>query len=378
MNFELDQDQQMLADSVRRYLADNYDFESRKKIIASPEGFNERTWAAFAETGLLGLAFSEEHGGFGGTAVGLMSVMEAMGEFLVVEPFLPTVMASRLVAKLGSAEQRDAVIPGVIDGSTKMALAHSEGPARFNIAYVGARAERNGPGWTLSGAKQVVYGGSVADRFVISARTSGDTFDSDGISLFLVDANAPGLKRTAYRTLDNQRAVDLAFDGLELGADALLGTEGEGFAALEETIDFGIAMLCAEAAGAVRSANDDTLEYIKTRKQFGQPIGSFQALQHRMVDMFVTQEQLKSMQYLVCSRVDTATDPRERSRIASAAKIKTADSCRHISQESVQLHGGMGMTEELKVSHTFRRLTIIAQQLGDADYHLQRFAQLSS
>jgi len=378
MNFELDQDQQMLADSVRRYLADNYDFESRKKIIASPDGSNEQTWAAFAETGLLGLAFSEEHGGFGGTAVGMMSVMEAMGEFLVVEPFLPTVMASRLVAKLGSAEQRDAVIPGVIDGSTKMALAHSEGPARFNIAYVGARAERSGSGWTLSGAKQVVYGGSVADRFVISARTSGDTSGTDGISLFLVDANASGLKRTAYRTLDNQRAVDLVFDGLELGADALLGTEGGGFAALEETIDFGIAMLCAEAAGAVRSANDDTLEYIKTRKQFGQPIGSFQALQHRMVDMFATQEQLKSMQYLVCSRIDTATDPRERSRIASAAKIKTADSCRHISQESVQLHGGMGMTEELKVSHTFRRLTIIAQQLGDSGYRLQLLAQLSS
>jgi len=378
MNFELDQDQQMLADSVRRYLADNYDFESRKKIIASPEGFNEQTWAAFAETGLLGLAFSEEHGGFGGTAVGMMSVMEALGEFLVVEPFLPTVMASRLVAKLGSAEQRDAVIPGVIDGQTKMALAHSEGPARFNIAYVGARAERTGAGWTLSGAKQVVCGGSVADRFVISARTSGNTTGTDGISLFLVDANAPGLKRTAYRTLDNQRAADLVFDRLELDADALLGTEGGGFAVLEETIDFGIAMLCAEAAGAVRSANDDTLEYIKTRKQFGQPIGSFQALQHRMVDMFVTQEQLKSMQYLVCSRIDTAPTPRERSRVASAAKIKTADSCRHISQESVQLHGGMGMTEELKVSHTFRRLTIISQQLGDADYHLQRFAQLSN
>jgi alkylation response protein AidB-like acyl-CoA dehydrogenase len=378
MNFELDQDQQMLADSVRRYLADNYDFESRKKIIASPEGCNEQTWAAFAETGLLGLAFSEEHGGFGGTAVGMMSVMEALGEFLVVEPFLPTVMASRLVAKLGSAEQRDAVIPGVIGGETKMALAHSEGPARFNVAHVGARAERRGNGWTLSGEKQVVYGGSVADRFVVSARTSGDTTGTEGISLFLLDANAAGLKRAAYRTLDNQRAVDLVFDGLELGADALLGAEGDGFAALEEAIDFGIAMLCAEASGAVRSANDDTLEYIKTRKQFGQPIGSFQALQHRMVDMFVTQEQLKSMQYLVCSRLDTTTDARERSRIASAAKIKTADACRHISQESVQLHGGMGMTEELKVSHTFRRLTIIAQQLGDADYHLQRFAQLSS
>ncbi len=378
MNFELDQDQQMLADSLRRFLAEQYDFESRRKIIASAEGYSQDIWAAFAETGLLGLPFSEADGGFGGTAVGLMSVMETLGEALVVEPFLPTVLAARLVARTGNEQQRAAVIAPVIAGSLKMALAHSEAAARYNPAHVATRAERQGNGWRLSGGKQVVYGGPMADKIVISARTSGDTASATGISLFLVDAKAAGLKTTSYRTLDNQRASDLQFDALELGADALLGKEGQALEALQEAFDFGNAMLCAEAAGAIKSANDDTLEYIKTRKQFGQPIGGFQALQHRMVDMFVTQEQLRSMQYLVCSRLDSTQNADERSRIASAAKIKTADSCRHISQESVQLHGGMGMTEELKVSHTFRRLTIIGQQFGDADYHLQRFAELSN
>ena len=376
MNFELDQDQQMLADSVRRYLAEQYDFEARRKIIASDEGYSAQAWQDFADTGLFGLAFTPEQGGFGGTAVGLMSVMEAFGEALVVEPLLPTILASRLVANHGTAEQQAAVIAPTIAGDLKMALAHTEATARFNVSHVQTRAERNGDGWRLSGGKQVVYGGPMADKFLISARTAGDTNATQGISLFLVDASAPGLSATSYRTLDNQRASDLKFDGLELGAHALVGAEGGAYEAIQETIDFALAMLCSEAVGAVRSANADTLEYIKTRKQFGQTLGSFQALQHRMVDMFITHEQLSSMQYLVCSRLDSLQDATERSRVASAAKIKTADSCRQISQESVQLHGGMGMTEELKVSHTFRRLTIIAQQFGDADYHLQRFATL--
>lgn len=376
MNFELEQDQQMLADSVRRLLEDRYDFESRRKIVDSATGYSEDIWLAFAETGLLGLPFTEEQGGFGGSAVGLMSIMEALGEALVVEPFLPTVLASRLVARSGSQAQRDAVVAPVIAGQLKMALAHSETNARYNVAHVSTRAEQAGGGWKLSGAKQVVYGGPMADRLVISARTSGDTADADGISLFLVDAKAPGLRFVNYRTFDNQRACDLTFDGLELPQDALLGAAGQALEAVQETFDFANTLLCAEAVGAIRSANNDTLEYLKTRKQFGQAIGSFQALQHRMVDMYIAQEQLTSMQYLVCSRFDSIREPGERGRIVSAAKIKTADSCRHISQESVQLHGGMGMTEELKISHTFRRLTVIGQQYGDADHHLQRFADL--
>jgi alkylation response protein AidB-like acyl-CoA dehydrogenase len=207
----------------------------------------------------------------------------------------------------------------------------------------------------------------------VSARTAGGITDARGISLFLVDRNAPGVSLQAYRTVDNLRAADVSFSGVALPADALIGPEGGALPLIEEVVDYATALLCAEAVGAMKYANDATLDYLKTRKQFGAPIGSFQALQHRMVDMMITYEQAKSMAYLACAKADNA-DPRERRRAVSAAKIKIADACRHVSQEAVQLHGGMGMTEELKISHTFRRLTMIAQTFGDADHHLERFA----
>ncbi|MFM1987516.1 MAG: hypothetical protein RJA99_473 [Pseudomonadota bacterium] len=378
MDFELSEEQRQLADSVGRYLADHYDFESRKKIVRSDAGSSDAVWKQLADFGVLAIPFSEEAGGFGGGAVDLMSAMQAIGQALVVEPVLATLLAGRLIDRTGSAAQKAEILGGVVDGSRRLAFAHVEDGARFNLAHVSATASRAGDGWVLDGVKRVVVGAPLADALVVSARTSGSPGDAHGVSLFVVPADAKGVSTTPYRNIDNQRAADVKLDGVQVSASALLGAEGGAMPAIEEATDFAIALQCAEAVGAMQYANETTLEYLKTRKQFGQPIGAFQALQHRMVEMYVTTEQARSMSYLACSKVDTTPDAAERARIVSAAKIKIADACRQISQEAIQLHGGMGMTEEMKVSHTFRRLTMIAQQLGDADHHLDRFAALDA
>jgi pimeloyl-CoA dehydrogenase small subunit len=374
MNFDLSEEQQLLADSVKRYLANEYTIDARAKIVASDRGFSESVWAAFAEMGLLGVPFAEEHGGFGGNAVDVMLVMEAFGEALVVEPYWVNVgLAGRLVARAGSAEQQKRMLPALIQGKSKLAFAHTERTARYDLRHVGSRAKRAGQGFTLEGEKRAVLHGACADTLIVSARTSGADTDPSGISLFLVDRGASGLTVKDYRTLDELRAADVWFSGVTVPADALLGAEGQALSLIEDAADYATALLCAEAVGAMRFANDTTLEYLKTRNQFGVPIGTFQALQHRMVDMAISLEQARSMSYLACVKVDTA-GAAERRRAVSAAKIKIADACRHVSQEAVQLHGGIGMTEELKVSHTFRRLTMIGQTFGDAEHHLERFA----
>jgi alkylation response protein AidB-like acyl-CoA dehydrogenase len=378
MKFDYSEEQRLVADSVRRFVAQDYGFEARKKIVASPEGWSREVWAKIAEIGLLGLPFPAEMGGFGGRAVDLMSVMEAMGDALLVEPYLSTVaLAGRLVARGASEAMRAEAIPAIVEGRLVLAFAHTEEGARYDLAHVQARAKREGTGYRLSGAKRVVLHAPCADRLVVSARTSGAAGDARGISLFLADAKAPGLSMSAYRTLDEMRAADVRFDSVAVPAAALIGSEGGALPLIEEAADYATALLCAEAVGALKYACDATLDYLKTRRQFGVPIGAFQALQHRMVDMVISYEQARSMASLACARVDTESDPRERARIVSAAKIRIGDACRHVSQESVQLHGGMGMTEELKVSHTFRRLTTIARQLGDVDHHLERFARNS-
>jgi alkylation response protein AidB-like acyl-CoA dehydrogenase len=376
MDFELNEEQRLMAESVGRFLADQYDFESRKQVIHSERGASEAVWRQLAEMGVTALAVSEAAGGFGGRAVDLMSTMQEIGRALVVEPVLAGALAARLVDRAGSAAQKSELLGAVADGSQLLAFAQGEDGARWRLSHVAATARRTGDGWVLDGTKRVVLGAPLADLLLVSARTSGATGDAQGVSLFLVAPNAKGVTMSAYRTLDNQRAADVRLDGVQLRADAIVGAEGTAMPAIEEATDWATALLCAEAVGAMQSANDATLEYLKTRKQFGQPIGAFQALQHRMVEMFVTAEQSRSMSYLACSKVDAGGDPRDRARVVSAAKIRIADACRQISQESVQLHGGMGMTEELKVSHTFRRLTMIAQQFGDADHHLARFAAL--
>jgi alkylation response protein AidB-like acyl-CoA dehydrogenase len=376
MEFDLSEEQRLLSESIGRYLNDQYDFDKRKAIVQSERGASDAVWRQLAEMGVLAIPLSEAAGGFGGGAVDLMSAMQAIGSALVVEPILPTVLAARLVDRAGSAAQKAEILPAVADGSQRAAFAHTEDGARYALAHVGLTARRTGDGWVLDGTKRVVAGAPLADLLVVSARTAGNAGSAEGISLFLVAAGADGVSMTGYRTIDNQRAADIAFSGVAVRADAMLGAEGKALPVIEEAVDFATALLCAEAVGAMQFANDTTLEYLKTRKQFGVPIGTFQVLQHRMVEMFVTAEQSRSISYLACSKVDTATDAADRARVVSAAKIKIADACRQISQESIQLHGGMGMTEEMKVSHTFRRLTMIAQQFGDADHHLGRFAAL--
>ncbi len=379
MDFQYTEEQQLLAESFRRLVERRHDFEARKAIVASPAGHSPELWTELAGLGLLSLPFAEADGGFGGGAIDLMPAMEAIGDALLVEPFLSTLApAGWLVARCGDAAQRAAVLPGVIAGARRLAFAHGEREARYTLSQVATRARRAGAGWTLDGEKAVVLHAPLADRLVVSARCDGDAGDADGLALFLVDADAPGLAMRSLRTVDNLRAADLRLDGVTLPAEALLGEAGTAFAAIEEAVDFATALLCAEAVGAMRSANQATLEYLKTRRQFGVPIGTFQALQHRMVDMTISAEQARSITCLACARVDAAArgeiDAAERRRVVSAAKVKVADAARHVGQEAIQLHGGMGMTQEMKVSHTFKRLTMIAQQFGDAEHHLERFA----
>jgi len=368
MNFDYNEEQQLLADSVRRFLARDYDFETRRKIVASDAGWSAPAWATLAEMGVTGLPLPAEQGGFGGGAVDLMGVMEAFGEALVVEPVLATYIGARLIARAGSDAQRQSLLPQVVEGKLRLALAHTERGARYNLAQVKTEAKPAAGGWELNGEKAVVLGAPLAEKIVVSARSA------KGVSLYVADRSALGVK--AYRTLDQMRAGDVILESVRVGADALLGREGEAQPLIEEALDFATALVCAEAVGAMKFSCDTTLEYLKTRKQFGVPIGTFQALQHRMVDMYVAYEQAKSMACVACSKVDNAADARERQLAVSAAKIKISDNCRLVSQESVQLHGGMGMAEELKVSHAFRRLTVIAQQFGDAEHHLARFAAL--
>ncbi|MGE5638875.1 MAG: acyl-CoA dehydrogenase family protein [Clostridia bacterium] len=358
MNFDYNEEQQLLADSVRRYLQKDYGFEARKKIVASKDGWSPQAWATFAEMGITGLPLSTDYGGFGGGAVDLMGVMEAFGEALVVEPYLPTLVAAKLV----SPSKRKEVLSAVVEGKMRLAFAHTEADARHRPDHVKAVAKKAGAGWTIDGEKRAVVGAPMADKLVVSAKDGGT------LALFLIDAKDAQLK--TFRMLDETLAADVALKGAK--AEKLEG----GLALIEEATDFATALVCAEAIGAMKFACETTLEYLKTRKQFGVPIGAFQALQHRVVDMFIALEQARSMACLACSKADAAESEKDRKRSVSAAKIKIADNARHISQEAVQLHGGMGMSEEMKVSHAFRRLTVIAEQYGGADYHLARFASL--
>jgi alkylation response protein AidB-like acyl-CoA dehydrogenase len=374
MNFDYNEEQQLLADSVKRFIAKDYAFEARRKIVDSPAGVSDDVWATFAEMGLLGLPVPAAFDGFGGGALDMMGIMESIGEGLVVEPFLPTTMGAQFVARGGSPDMKKAVLPAVVSGQMRLAFAQTEPEARYDLAHVTTRATKSDDGWVINGAKSVVVGAPCAGKLVVSARTSGADKAKSGISLFLVDAGTPGVTMHGYRTLDEMRAADVTFANVAVDAGALIGREGKGLALIEAVVDYGTALVCAEAVGAMKSANDATLEYLKTRKQFGVPIGAFQALQHRMVDMVISYEQAKSMACLACDKVDSERKAAERKRLVSAAKVRVSQACRHVSQEAIQLHGGMGMTEEMKVSHTFRRLTMIAQQFGDVDHHLERFS----
>jgi len=370
MDFDLSEEQRLLKDSVERLVADKYDFESRKRYGAEPKGYSDALWTQYAELGILGLPFAEEDGGFGGGAVDTMIVMEALGRALVLEPYLATVvLGGGALRRAGSAAQRQKIIPQIAEGSLKLALAHAEPQARYNLANVAATAKRDGDSWVLNGAKSGVLHGDSADLLVVSARVSGDQTAENGVALFLVPADAGGLTRRGYATQDGLRAADIDMAGVRVGADALIGGESDGLAVIRRVYDDAIAATSAEAVGAMQRALELTVEYIKTRNQFGQPIGNFQALQHQAVDMFTALEQARSMA-MYATMMTQEEDADERARAMAATRVQVGRSGRVVGKNGVQLHGGVGVTIEFAIGHYFKRLTMIDAMFGDADHHL--------
>ncbi|HUK60586.1 MAG TPA: acyl-CoA dehydrogenase family protein [Stellaceae bacterium] len=375
MDFDLSPEQSLLKDSVGRLMADHYAFEKRKTYIASADGWSREMWARYAELGILGLPFAEAQGGFSGGAVETMIVMEAMGRALTVEPYLATVVLAGGALRHGaSAEQLAALVPGVAQGKTILALAHAEREARYDLASVAATARREGNAWRIDGEKTLVLHGDAADRFVVSARISGNPSDESGIALFLVDAKAPGLSRRAYPTQDAMRAAEVTFAGVRVADDAAIGAPGAGFPILRRVAEDAIAALAAEAVGAMAELTSLTVEYLKTRRQFGVAIGSFQALQHRASDMLIAEEQARSMA-LFATMMAEDTDDAGRARALAAAKVQIGRSGRFVAQQAIQLHGGIGMTMEYKAGHYMKRLAMIDLMFGDADHHLRALAR---
>ena len=368
MDFNYTDEQNALRDTLSRFIAKDYPFEARRALAKSADGFSRDHWKQFADLGLLALPFPEDFGGMNGNAVDTMLVMEAFGRGLVLEPYLATVVvAGHLIRDAGSAAQKEALLPAIAGGELMLALAHYERGARYEVSRVDTAAKADGGGWTLSGAKAVVLGGGAADKLLVSASTG------KGVSLFLVDSKAQGVTVRSTMTQDGGRAAEVRLDNVSVGADALVGQKDGALPAIERALDYGIAAMCAESVGIMAALDEATLEYLKTRKQFGQPIGRFQALQHRMVDMVIATEQSRSMAMMAAVKVDS-DDATERRRAISAAKAYIGQQARFVGQQAVQLHGGMGVVDELNVSHWFKRLTMIELTFGNTDHHLGLFS----
>jgi pimeloyl-CoA dehydrogenase small subunit len=375
MDFDLTEEQRLLRDSVDRLLADHYGFAARRGYLAEPGGHSKAMWERYAELGLLGLPFAEEHGGFGGGAIDTMLAMEAFGRVLALEPYLATVVLCGTALRFaGSEAQQSAILPQIAEGRMTLAFAHGERQARYDLADVLTTAKaRVSGGWVLDGAKSVVVHGDNADRLIVSGRNSGDRDDPDGISLFLVDASANGVARRSYPMRDGTRAAEISLSGVEVNADDLLGEPGRALPVIERVVEAGIAAVTAEAVGAMEAMHALTLEYLKTRQQFGKPIGQNQALQHRSAEMLIALEQGRSMAMLAAMMVDEA-EAHERAHNISMAKVGVGQSARFVSQNAIQLHGGIGMTEEYAVGHYFRRCMVIEHLFGDTAHHLSRIA----
>jgi pimeloyl-CoA dehydrogenase small subunit len=375
MDFDLNEEQRLLKESIDGLLTDAYDFESRKKYMKEKGGWSRAIWSRLAEQGLLGLPFAEADGGFGAGAVETMIVMEALGRALVLEPYLATVVISGgFLRHGGSAAQKAAHIPSMIDGSKTFAFAQLEKNSRYDLNDVTTSAKKKGDGWTIDGEKFVVVNGENADTLIVTARTSGAQRDKTGVGVFLVPANAKGISKKAYPTQDSLHAADITFTAVEVGSDAAIGDPENALSLIERVVDDARTALCAEAVGLMDESLKTTVEYLKTRKQFGVPIGSFQSLQHRAADMFVALEQARSMSMFATMAADV-DDAKERANAVAAAKVQVGRSGKFIGQQSIQLHGGIGMTMEAKIGHYFKRLTIIENTFGDADYHLRRVSK---
>ncbi|TMK44171.1 MAG: pimeloyl-CoA dehydrogenase small subunit [Alphaproteobacteria bacterium] len=375
MDFDLSEEQRLLKESVDGLLSDAYDFDARKKYMAEKGGWSRAIWSKLAEQGLLGLPFAEDDGGFGAGAVETMIVMEALGRALVLEPYLPTVViAGGLLRHGGSAEQKAAHIPAIIDGSKSFAFAQLEKNSRYDLNDVVTSAKKKGAGWVLDGEKFVVINGENADTLLVTARTKGGQRDKNGIGVFAVAANAKGVARKGYPTQDGLHAADITFTGVEVGSEAAIGDPENALPLIERVVDEARTAMCAEAVGAMDESLKTTVEYLKTRKQFGVPIGSFQTLQHRAADMFVAVEQARSMSMFATMASDF-DDAKERATAVAAAKVQIGKSAKFVGQQAIQLHGGIGMTQEAKIGHYFKRLTMIENTFGDTDYHLRRVTE---
>jgi pimeloyl-CoA dehydrogenase small subunit len=376
MDFSFTDEQRLLKDSIERLLADRYGFEARQRFMKEPTGWSRELWRSYAELGLLGLPFEEKHGGIGGGPVETMIVMEAFGRALALEPFFATVVLGGGLLRLGADEPtRAALLPKVMAGDLLLAFAHMERQPRYDLADGATKARRDGAHYVLDGAKSLVIHGDCADKLIVSARLAGDRRDRGGIGLFVVDADAAGVSRRGYPTVDGLRAAEVTLSGVRVEADRILGEPGKAFPLIAQVVDAAIAAVAAEAVGAMAAMHEITVEYLKTRKQFGVPIGNFQVLQHRAAEMLIALEQARSMAFFATMMAEEP-DATERRKAIAAAKVQIGRSGRFVGQQAVQLHGGIGMTMEYKVGHYFKRVTTIDTLFGDADHHLAELARL--
>ncbi len=373
MDFSLNEVQQMLADSIDKFIANDYDFDTRQKYAGSDKGFSPEVWQTFAELGWTAVPFSEDDGGIGGGPIDIMIVMERFGRGLVVEPYLANVvLAGGVLKRTADEAQKERWLHPMIGGELQATLAFVEPQSRYELANVATTAERDGDSWVVNGRKGMVLNGGNADLIIVPARTSGAGTDSAGISLFAVPSDSSGLVVNAYATVDGHQAAEMTLDNVRLDADALLGDADQGFDVLDATVDEATLAVCAEAVGIMQTMKDKTIEYSKNRVQFGVPIGTFQALQHRMVDMLTDCEQSQSL--LMYATMVASAGGEEAKRAISAIKYHVGTAGQAVGEEAVQLHGGMGVTWELDIAHYFKRLTAIGQMFGNADWHLDQLA----
>ena len=378
MDFDLSEEQRLLKDSVDRLMADRYDFENRRRYAKEPEGWSRDLWNAYAELGLLALPFDEAHGGFGGGPVETMTIMEAFGRSLALEPYLATViLGGGLIHRGGSEEQKAEILPQVASGDLRLAFGHTERQSRYDLFDVATTARRDGESFVLDGQKSVVLHGDSAGKILVTARVSGGRRDREGIGLFLVDADAPGVSRRGYPTQVGQRAAEVVLESVRVVAGSVIGDPENALPLVERVTDVAIAALAAEAVGAMDEMLKLTVDYLKTRKQFGTSIGSFQVLQHRSSEMFIAVEQGRSMA-MFAAMMAQDQNAEERRKAISAAKVQIGRSGRFVGQQAIQLHGGVGMTMEYKVGHLFKRVTMIDTLFGDADHHLAKLAEAGS
>jgi alkylation response protein AidB-like acyl-CoA dehydrogenase len=376
MDFTYTETQDMIRETLSRFLADTYVFDARSKMIASEAGRDPGIWQALAqELGMLGAAFSEAHGGLGGGALENAIIMEELGKVIAIEPYLQTVVIGGGALKSVGGAIADAVIPEIIAGNVIMGFAYAEPQGRYDLANIRTTAKKDGSSYVLSGHKSVVYCAPWATHFLVTARTGGSLREHGGISLFLVDAKTPGIVRRDYPTVDGFRASELYFENAAIPADALLGEEGAGLSLIEQIVDEATIGICAEACGVTEKLHSGTLDYSKQRQQFGQPIGRFQVLQHRMVDMFMEVEQARSMTIMATLKLDLPAA--ERAAAVSSCKAKVSLACNFVGQNAIQTHGGIGITQELAIGHYFKRATMIENQFGSADHHFDRYERLT-